>query len=90
MTELGYSAGALLMTLLAVGDLALIDSKRKRVLATPESKWLPRSRLAGWASVPLPGLFLILQGELSAFLIWFGTATMCPWLISSRTRDNAA
>ena len=90
MTALGYSAGALLMTLLAVGYLALIDPKRKQALANLGSKWLPRSRLAGWAIVLLPGLFLIVHGAFSAFLIWFGCAIICLWLSISRTRDNAS
>ncbi len=79
-----YSAGALAVTLLAMVYLGLIDPKRGRVFATSTSKWLPHSRFAGWALVLLPGVALILAGQLSAFLIWFGAATVASWGMAVR------
>ena len=81
---IGYSAGALAITLLAIAYLGLIDPKRRRVFATSSSKWLPHSRIGGWALVLFPGLFLILVGQLSAFLIWFGASTVASWGMAAR------
>ena len=84
MMTIGYSAGALAITLLAIAYLGRIDPKRRRVFATSASEWLPHSRFAGWVLVLFPGLFLILVGQLSAFLIWFGAATVASWGMAVR------
>lgn len=81
---IGYSAGALAITLLAITYLGLIDPKRRRVFDTSVSKWLPHSRIAGWILVLLPGVVLIIAGQLSAFLIWFGAATVVSWGMAAR------
>ena len=84
MITTGYSAGALAITLLAIAYLGLIDPKRRRLFASSTVKWLPHSRLVGWAAVLLPGLGLGPVGQLSAFLIWFGAAMVASWGMTAR------
>ncbi len=77
-------AAALAVSITGLGYLLLIDEKRRRVFRVGRSFALPRSKVAGWLLVLVPGLCLVTIGQISAFLAWFGAVTICAWLMSAR------
>ena len=88
-TRIAFVA-ALAVSIAGLSYLLLIDEKRQRVFRVERSLVLPRSKAAGWAIVLAPSACLVVIGQVSAFLAWFGAVTISAWLMAARRPGTKA
>jgi hypothetical protein len=58
------------------------DPKRRRVAGLPSGEHSAPKRRLIFVALLLPGLFFVVAGDSSAFLIWLGCCAVGGWLIT--------
>ncbi|MEO0622179.1 MAG: hypothetical protein AAFU49_00385 [Pseudomonadota bacterium] len=80
---------AVAVTVAGQAVLRLSDAKRRRVFSLPARRFGPLRVLARGA-VWLPGVALVLLGDVAALVIWMGAATVTGWAIACVTPEHVA
>ncbi|MEM0928731.1 MAG: hypothetical protein AAGI89_05505 [Pseudomonadota bacterium] len=75
---------ATLLSAAAIAYLLLTDPKRARVFKQKSIVSLPRKPRLAWVIVFSPAAVLLVAGQTSAFLAWFGTMTVVGWLMAMK------